>query len=146
MQGGKAVVIDLALLEVIGCPPDATELDLTTDGERLILSKVRRRSALLQSPRSMVLEFDRNDPKVAVRLLEELRNHGFTQEHFVKIHHFRSRASLEQHIKYSAGTGSFKAETNRLVSDRLNICLELLREGATLDAAIAAALDEHPLP
>jgi hypothetical protein len=131
---GKAIVIDLPLLAIIGAE-SATELELTTDGRRLILSVPSRSS----------VGFDRNDPKVAVRLLEELaRVYGFTSEEFKMLHHFGRKASMEQHIDYCKGTARFRAETNAIVSDRLNHVLEHLRNGGSMATAIAEARRDFP--
>lgn len=141
MEGGKAIVIDLPLLAIIGAD-DAAELDLTTDGERLILSKVR--GAARSRSSSTRSDFDRDDPKAALRLIREMQKLGFTQDHFRQLHHFGPRASLAAHIKYCDGTGRFTAETNRIVSDRLNYCLEHVVAGTPWDEAIKAARDAFP--
>lgn len=148
VEGGKAVVIDLPLLAIIGAE-NATELDLTTDGERLILSKQRgaRHVVSASMPPSSPEQrsaFDREDPEVALQLLEEMQKLGFTSNHFKELHHFGPKASLEQHIKYCKGTRRFSAETNRIVSDRLNFCLEQRNLETPWDAAIKAACEAYP--
>ena len=140
MDGGKAIVIDLPLLAIIGADNE-TELDLTTDGERLILSKLRGARTPGRSPTSA---FDRDDPKAALHLIEQLQKLGFNQEHFRQLHHFGPRASLPAHIKYCKGTGRFTAETNRIVSDRMNHCFDRVSSGASWGEAISSARDMFP--
>lgn len=153
-EGGKAIVIDLPILALIGAENEI-ELDLTTDGRVLVLSKPRRvarsQSSINATPDSKtdlpdcLANYDREDPRVAYELLRELQKRGFRLSHFQRLHHFRGGASIENHLRYCKNRSRFTGETNRLVSDRLRVCFEHLLQGTTLDAAVEAALDAHPL-
>lgn len=173
MNEGKAVVIDHALLAIIGAE-DATALELTTDGARLILSPVREdarpavrnvitqgseavagrsemavRASVVSAPTPEILQsdFDPKDPKDSARLIELLQErHGFRQEHFQRLHHFSHRANLTTHLAYCGGTTRFRAQTNVIVAQRMLLCLQLRERGERWDAAIAAARSRFPLP
>jgi len=154
MDGGLAVVIDLPLLAVIGAE-DASEIELTTDGSRLILSPVRggtgasapTKVVSALPPPSSDRSLDRDDPKVSLRAIRELQeDFGFTAEHFHQLHHFGPKASLQAHINYCEGTGRFRSETNAVVNERLNHCLQLRRNGVAWDEAIESARATHPMP
>lgn len=152
VQGGMAVVIDIPLLAIVGAE-GATELDLSTDGTRLILSPVRgarrdvHEAPTPVRPNATAGEYDCDDPKETLRVIRELQEkHGFTQEHFRKLHHFGPKASLQAHINYCAGTGRFRSVTNAIVCQRLFMCLALLDDGASWDLAIERARAEFPFP
>jgi len=154
VDGGLAIVIDLALLAVIGAE-GATELDLTTDGSRLILTPIPGRPAApvfqqrkaTPSPQLEGMTFDRDDPKASHRAIQELQERfGFTPEHFTHLHHFGPKASLKAHINYCMGTSRFRSETNAVVNERLNHCLRLRRDGAGWNEAIESAVATHPMP
>lgn len=147
MQGGKAVVIDLPLLAIIGAEK-ATALDLTTDGQRLILSVAKETETLaIPGAPSRSTEFHADDPKETLRLIDELqRLYGLTQEHFRRLHHFGPKSSLEQHIRYCEGTIRFSSQTNAIVARRLALCLKLRSEGQPWETAIAQASSQFRFP
>src|SRR5690349_19369939 len=131
MNGGLAIVLDLPLLAIIGAE-GAVELDLTTDGQRLLLQPLadQKREAPARRVSNPASSFDRDNPKETVRIIRELQQrHNFGQEHFRKLHHFGPKASLQSHINYCEGTARFKSETNAIVAERLARCLELRNEG-----------------
>lgn len=152
MEGGMAVVLEIPLLAIIGAE-GVTEMELTTDGQRLILSPLRpaRREAPTPvspgQPNVDASGFDADNPKESLRVMRVLQaKHGFTQEHFRQLHHFGPKASLQAHINYCAGTGRFKSETNPIVGQRLYLCLQLREKRATWEDAIARARKEYPFP
>jgi transposase len=149
-----AVVIDLPLLAIIGAE-GATEVELTTDGHRLVLTPVRLAEPVPPTPgqrrRPSVPEeigaIDRDDPKQSLRIIQELQaKFGFTADHFKQLHHFGPKASLQTHIRYCEGTARFRAETNAIVHERLALCLRILRDGGTWDRAIERSRLAHPFP
>lgn len=87
------------------------------------------------------------NPKGTLLVIAELQQkHGFTQEHFRKLHHFGPKASVKTHIKYCQGTASFTSETNLVVGRRLALCLKLVRTRVPLADAIERARLELPFP
>ena len=147
MQGGKAVVIDLPLLAIIGAE-NATALELTTDGQRLILSVAKEtETPTITAEPAPPIEFHADDPKETLRLINELRRlYGLTQEHFRRLHHFGPKSSLEQHIRYCEGTIRFSSQTNAILARRLALCLKLRSEGQTWETAIAQASSQFRFP
>lgn len=148
VHGERAVVIDRALLAIIGAE-DAEELELTTDGQRLVLQLPRIGAASATRPVVNIglddVRFD--DPRETLKFIGELREHfGFGQEQFVELHHFRDRASLEAHISYCKKTKRFTSSTNTIVAKRLALCLRLLRQGRKWSEVIARVTSEHPFP
>lgn len=151
MEGGRAVVFELPLLAIIGAE-DAQELELTTDGQRLILSAPRvtpsnnvREDGLGPSNHREDNGTRYDDPKLTLSLIKELQDqYGFNQGHFRQLHHFNDRASLQQHIKYCNNTGRFTADTNVIVAKRLALCLHTLQRGRSWPEAISRAHVELP--
>jgi hypothetical protein len=146
--GERAVVIDRALLAVIGAE-DAEELELTTDGQRLILKLSRSVSPVwpVAVPSNALDEVRYDDPSTTLKLIAELREHyGFGQDQFRQLHHFEDRASLEAHITYCTKTRRFTASTNVIVARRLALCLHLLRQGTKWNEAIDRAHSELRFP
>lgn len=151
MEGGRAIIFEVPLLAIIGAD-DAQELELTTDGQRLILSVPRVTlpssvpvDGLGPSSRYEDSGTRYDDPKITLSLIEELQEqYGFNQDHFRQLHHFNDRASLQQHIKYCHNTKRFTAETNVIVAKRLALCLRLLRQGQSWNEAISRAHGQLP--
>lgn len=156
MNGGRAVVLELPLLAIIGAE-GATFLELTTDGNRLILSPPRTGQFGGAEPapgpvptreaNSVVAGLDPENPKETIRLIHVLQaQHGFTQEHFRRLHHFGPKASLPTHSAYCSGTGRFRAVTNVIVAQRLASCMQTREAGGSWDEAIERARREFPFP
>ena len=173
MEGGKAVLIDHALLAIIGAE-DATALDLITDGTNLILRPLRegvgvsRAAAIVNSPSTFVPKaeievkapetlkrtpelvragFDPWRPMDSVHLIRLLQaKYNFAQEHFQRLHHFERRSNLSTHIAYCTSTNKFRAVTNAIVAQRMLLCLQLLEQGESWDTAISEARSRLPFP
>lgn len=143
MDRGMAVVIEDALLGVIGAQ-DATELELTTDGVRLMLAPVRD-GQCARAVASSDDGFDASDPRESVRVIDELlTRQGLTEEHFRRLHHFGARASLRHHLNYCEGTERFTAHTNIVVARRLAACLRLRRSGLDWDHVVEQTRRAYP--
>lgn len=94
------------------------------------------------------VEFDPNNPKHTVELLEQLiASYRFEQRHFVQLHHFGAKGSLTAHIKYCRGLkNDFTSETNATVARRLHRLLEYLQDGQEMHAALMRVARELPMP
>jgi hypothetical protein len=154
MEGGMAVVLDLPLLAIIGAE-GAKELELTTDGSRLILTPIPGSrvqpsgpsDAMGRPPALREEPFDRDDPKRALPLIKELQEgYGFTPDHFRQIHHFGPKASLQTFVTYCQGTARFRSATNAVVNERLRECLRLRREARTWDEVLERVRSAFPFP
>jgi hypothetical protein len=139
VRGVLMIPVDPAVLDLLGIPLDA-ELEVSTDGKRLILSSLRNVPEERQADPT-------EDPKRTLIVLDELKNrHDLTPELFRQIHHFGPRASLESHRKYCEGTKTFRSQTNIIVSRRLAECLRRLDAGEDWATAIKAVRKHHPFP
>ena len=93
-----------------------------------------------------------NDPKRTVRLLDELKSLGFTDQAFALIHHLPNE-TIERHRNYCLRVGSFQPDkTNQDVQRRLDVVLRAFRGGgfsagkpAVFAALAQAACAEIPV-
>ncbi len=80
-------------------------------------------------------------PARTLKLLSALEaKHRFGNHHFRELHHFGVKGSIGAHRSYCQKTESFRANSrNNVVRDRLQIVLDALEKGESMENAILMA-------
>ncbi len=161
MGNSLGLVIERPILELLNITKD-TELELTTDGRRLIVEAIpsrmsgpiaveaaggdegRDRAAGIEE------EGDFTDPRRTIEILDALaKEFGFSNERFRELHHAANyRPTINAHRSYCTklideGSSFRPGETNERTARRMEACLRGLRVGKSWDSAIAEAVNRY---
>jgi antitoxin MazE len=154
------LVIERPILDLLNITKD-TELEVTTDGRRLIIEPAASQNEAPTLPASIqpdnrspvddhpdAREFA--DPQRTIELLDQLVRLKMDNDRFRKLHHAQNyRNTITAHRSYCTmlveRRASFRVgETNAVTAQRLSWCLDQLRAGQSWEVAIAEALRRFP--
>eukprot|EP00019_Armaparvus_languidus_P006961 CAMPEP_0168600842 /NCGR_PEP_ID=MMETSP0420-20121227/13051_1 /TAXON_ID=498008 /ORGANISM="Pessonella sp." /LENGTH=1391 /DNA_ID=CAMNT_0008639063 /DNA_START=12 /DNA_END=4184 /DNA_ORIENTATION=+ len=82
------------------------------------------------------------EPQQTLRVLNQLKSHGFTNKQFQQLHHIGRSDNMKKHEQYCRRVGYFVDENNSLVLKRLDHILDLYNKASVSDQAFDTLIEK----